>query len=116
MLRSALACLAILIAAPTTAQAHHGWGSYNAAEATTMDGVVQTVRWRNPHVEVDIRTGGKTWTVVLGPVPRVAARGLTPEALKVGEKLRVVGYPRKDGGPEIRAERITVGGKTVEMR
>jgi hypothetical protein len=26
------------------------------------------------------------------------------------------GYPRKDGTQEIRAERITAGGKTVELR
>lgn len=116
MFRSALASLAILLTVPASAYAHHGWGSYNANAATTMEGAVQTVRWRNPHIEVDIRASGKVWTVVLGPVPRVAARGLTSAILKPGETLRVTGYPRKDGAPEIRAERITVAGKTVEMR
>ena len=116
MTRSAFAALAILLAVPASAVAHHGWGTYDAGKATALEGVVQTVRWRNPHIEADMRSGGKVWTVVLGPVPRVAARGLSTEQLKPGAALRVTGYPRKDGTPEIRAERITVAGMTVEMR
>ncbi|MGA0605988.1 DUF6152 family protein [Phenylobacterium sp. VNQ135] len=116
MLRPAFAAMAILLAAPAPAAAHHGWGTYDAGKAASLEGVVQMVRWRNPHIEADIRSGGKVWTVVLGPVPRVAARGLSTEQLKPGAVLRVTGYPRKDGTPEIRAERISVAGKTVEMR
>lgn len=116
MLRTALACLAILTAIPGAAYAHHGWGTYDAEKPTTVDGAIQTVRWRNPHIEIDIKSAGKVWTVVLGPVPRVAARGLTTDDVKPGKPLRVVGYLRKDGTPEVRAERIIVSGKTVEMR
>lgn len=116
MLRTALACLAIVTAVPAVAYAHHGWGTYDAAKATSLDGVIDTVRWRNPHIEIDIKSAGKIWTVVLGPVPRVAARGLTTDDVKPGKPLRVTGYLRKDGTPEIRAERIVASGKTVEMR
>ena len=37
-------------------------------------------------------------------------------ALLPGKSISIEGYPRKDGTPEIRAERITVDGKTVELR
>lgn len=116
MLRSAAVAISILLSAPGAAWAHHGWGLYDTAAATTVDGAVQAVRWRNPHVEMDVKAGAKVWTVVLGPVPRVAARGLSAKDLPVGARVKVAGYPRKDGVPEVRAERITVGAKTVEMR
>lgn len=116
MLRSAIVGLSLLLAVPATGSAHHGWGAYDANRATTMDGVVQSSRWRNPHVEVDLRVGRKVWAIVLAPVARASARGLSAEDLKTGKRLRVVGYPRKDGTPEVRAERVVVGGKTVEMR
>jgi hypothetical protein len=43
-------------------------------------------------------------------------RGLSREALKVGETATVVGYPNRNKPEEMRAERITIGGKTVELR
>lgn len=43
-------------------------------------------------------------------------RGLPGEALKVGEEATVEGYPSRREASEMRAERITIGGKTVELR
>jgi hypothetical protein len=31
-------------------------------------------------------------------------------------KVTLVGYPRTDGTPEMRIERVIAGGKTVELR
>ncbi len=33
-----------------------------------------------------------------------------------GKAITIVGYPRRDGTAEMRIERITAGGKTVELR
>ena len=33
-----------------------------------------------------------------------------------GKTVTIVGYPRKDGTAEIRAERIIVDGRTIELR
>lgn len=116
MLRSAIVGLAVLLTIPATASAHHGWGAYDASRPKTLDGVVQSVRWRNPHVELNMRAGGRAWSVILAPVARASARGLSAEDLEAGERLRVVGYPRKDGTAEVRAERIVLDGRTIEMR
>jgi hypothetical protein len=43
-------------------------------------------------------------------------RGLPKDALKAGNEATVVGYPNRNNPSEMRAERITVGGKTVELR
>jgi hypothetical protein len=44
------------------------------------------------------------------------SRGLPAEALKVGTEATVVAYPSKVNAEECRAERITIAGKTTELR
>jgi hypothetical protein len=43
-------------------------------------------------------------------------RGLPKEALRVGNTATVVGYQNRAKPEEMRAERITVDGKTIELR
>jgi hypothetical protein len=43
-------------------------------------------------------------------------RGLLREMLKPGTTATVVGYPNRSDPSEMRAERITIGGATVELR
>jgi hypothetical protein len=59
---------------------------------------------------------GTTWVVILAPTGRMADRGLTRDALKVGAKATVVGYAHRNTQDEMRAERITIAGKTTELR
>jgi hypothetical protein len=53
---------------------------------------------------------------VLAPPSRMDARGLSKDMLKVGATASVEGYPSRVKPEEMRAERITVAGKTVELR
>jgi hypothetical protein len=46
----------------------------------------------------------------------MTTRGLTEEMLKTGTSATVVGYPHRKIADEMRAERITIGEKTVELR
>jgi hypothetical protein len=111
-LATALGSLAL--AAP--AFAHHGWSSYDAGKTVKLEVPLAEVRYRNPHAEVEIDRDGKRWVVVLAPTGRMEARGLPKDGLAAGKVVVIEGYPRKDGTPEIRAERITVDGKVVELR
>jgi len=43
-------------------------------------------------------------------------RGLPSDMLKNSTQAVVVGYPNRNKPEEMRAERITIGGKTVELR
>jgi hypothetical protein len=43
-------------------------------------------------------------------------RGALPELVAVGQTITAYGYPSTVEKDEIRAERITVDGKTIEMR
>ena len=106
---------AILVIA-TAAGAHHGWSSYDSTKEMTLDGVIKESGYEHPHGHVKLEVSGKTWQVVLAPPSRMTNRGLPAEMLKPGTKARAVGYPSKTDPSELRAERITIGDKTVELR
>jgi len=98
------------------AVAHHGWGSYDASKVLKVTSPVERLEWQNPHVHVYLRHEGKTWEAVLAPPFRMNARGLDPEMIKAGASVTVEGYPSTRVETELRAERITVGGKSFELR
>ena len=101
-----------------TAWAHHGWTGYEEKEQT-VTGTIRESSYENPHGSVRLQAqgaNGKTWLVVLAPTGRMADRGLTRDALKVGTTATVVGYVNRTTRDEMRAERITIGDLTVEMR
>lgn len=108
------AAAAIALAVP--ASAHHGWSSYDESKPVTLTGSFARVQWGSPHGMAQIRWRGKAWTVVLAPVARMEARGLSEAAIAPGRRLTLTGYLKRDGSPEMRIERIRVGGKTVELR
>jgi len=115
MLR-AIAIFAALAVLTGAAFAHHGWGSYDAAKAVTVAGPVLTSKFENPHATVTIRGSDKVWTVTLAPTSRMTSRGATAEIVAVGKSVSAYGYPSTVEKDEMRAERITVDGKTYEMR
>ena len=106
------ACLALV----GPAGAHHGWGSYDTSKVLTLDGTVTEVRGDNPHGELTLEVGGKVWHVTLSPPSRMANRGKPIGDIKVGDRVVVVGYPSKANPDEMRAEQITHGGVTIELR
>ena len=102
-----------------SALAHHGWSQYDANKALNLTGVIKEAGYSNPHGLIRLQVdgeNGKTWLAVLAPPSRMSSRGLSQEMLKVGTTATVVGYPHRELADEIRAERITIGGKTVELR
>jgi hypothetical protein len=107
---------AVLAAAPVLAAAHHGWSEYDSSKALQLTGKVVESGYEHPHGHVRLETAGKTWSVVLAPPSRMERRGLEKAALKPGASVTVEGYPNRDKPEELRAERITINGKTVELR
>ena len=98
------------------ALAHHGWSEYDSATTLKVSGVIKHAGYEHPHGHVQLESAGKIWSVVLAPPSRMSARGLPPAELKAGSKAEVVGYANRSKPEEMRAERITIGGKTVELR
>lgn len=98
------------------ASAHHGWGSYDATKVFTIEAPIEMVSWANPHAHVMLPYEGATWEATLAPLSRMQGRGLVEADLAPGTVVSVTGYPSTRREHEMRAERITVNGKTVELR
>jgi hypothetical protein len=101
---------------PLAALGHHGWSEYDSSKALKLTGKVVESGYEHPHGHVRLDTPGKTWHVVLAPPSRMERRGLDKGALKPGATVTVEGYPNRQKAEELRAERISVNGKTVELR
>jgi hypothetical protein len=115
-MRKLALALALAAAVPAAAFAHHGWSSYDAEKVIEHQGTLTELSWGNPHGMAKVRYRGRVWDVVLAPVRRMEARGLTEAMIRPGQRITLVGYPRRDGEPEMRIERVIVGDKTVELR
>ena len=113
-LLAGLSAAAFLLA--PAAEAHHGWGSYDAANPLSITAPVEHLDWSNPHAHLRLSHRGEVWEATLAPLSRMQLRGLTPEMLTPGATVTVEGYPSTRTPRELRAERIIAAGKTVELR
>ena len=116
MLKSVSLAAPLVLALAAPLAAHHGWGSYDAASPVTVEGEVLTSKYENPHVTLTVKAADRVWTVTLAPTSRMENRGALKDLVAVGQKISAYGYPSRVEKDEMRAERITTGGKTIEMR
>jgi hypothetical protein len=125
----AMAAAAILLLTGTTL--HHGWAHYHQDIELTYRGVITANDIGNPHTYIDLRVlersrkdergavydGVAQWNVVLAPLSRMRNRGMTDNSmLAVGDTVTVVGYPHRSTTGEMRAERIIIGDRRIELR
>jgi hypothetical protein len=96
--------------------AHHGWSGYDSDTTLTLTGVIQAAGYEHPHAYLRLATPDKNWLVVLAPPSRMENRGLSRTMLQEGTPVTVVGYPHRSASDEMRAERMTMNGTTVELR
>jgi hypothetical protein len=104
----------ILLTAP--AFSHHGWSEYDQTKLVKLSGNVSQSGYEHPHGVIKMTADQKTWTVVLAPPFRMENRGLSKNDIANGTSVTVEGYINRSQPDELRAERITVNNKTVELR
>jgi Family of unknown function (DUF6152) len=107
---------AVALSTPALVLAHHGWSEYDTSKAQKLTGKIVESGYEHPHGHIRFEAPGKTWNVILAPPSRMERRGLEKGMLKPGVTVTVEGYPNRDKPEEMRAERIIVNGKTVELR
>ena len=88
------------------AGAHHGDADRYNQEVVTVSGTVVDVQMVNPHARIvfDAVEGGKTvrWQAELGgPQQLIKQFGWTPQTIKVGMKLTMIGRQLKGNAPYI---------------
>jgi len=105
-----------MISLPVAALGHHGWSEYDSSKLLKLSGKIVESGYEHPHGHVHMETPGKTWNVILAPPSRMERRGLDKGMLKPGASIGVEGYAHRDKPGEMRAERVIVNGKTIELR
>ena len=104
MKRSVVILLATVVAlctAAASARAHHSHGLfYDQCTTVTVDGKVEAVQWKNPHILIDVKANDGAvvrgeWMSLQG---LTNSRGAGPAegALKVGEHVVFIGNPMRD--------------------
>ena len=115
MIRPA-AGLALALSLASAAFAHHGWSGYDASKPLNLTGTIREAGYEHPHGFLKLEASDKVWVVTLAPPSRMENRGLAAAMLRPGTKATVTGYPSRTDPSEMRAERITIDGRTTELR
>jgi hypothetical protein len=108
--------LACILGLNVSIGAHHGWSGYDSGQTLNLTGVIQEAGYEHPHAYIKLEVPGKVWLVVLAPPSRMERRGVPRDMLVVGTTATVTGYPHRSDSDEMRAERISIGDKTAELR
>ncbi len=109
-----IAILVALFSHPIAA--HHGWSEYDQTKTFKLTGTITQSGYEHPHGVVKLNADGKSWPIVLAPPFRMENRGLSKSDIANGSQVTVEGYINRSQPDELRAERITAGSKTVELR
>ena len=78
------------------AVAHHSMAEFNRGNIHELQGVVTKVRWRNPHVELELQVteadGNEViWEIEAQDINTMSRRGLSSGLVEVGDHVRVAG-------------------------
>ena len=96
--------------------AQHEWSAYDLTRTQKLSGVIRELGYHDPLPTLKLAVDGKVLTVVLAPPTRMEFRDLTEDMLQPGATISIVGYPSKSRPDELRAESITVGRRTTDLR
>jgi len=105
-MQTALIALIILASSSAALQAHHGDAGRYDEDVIAGTGTVVAVQMVNPHSHIifDVVEKGKTvrWNAELGqPQQLIKQFGWTPQTIKVGMKLTMIGRQLKGHAPFI---------------
>lgn len=104
---SRITLLIVLIITAGTAFAHHSpFLFFDASQIIETEGIVTRVTWRNPHASFEVQSedadgGTKTWQIEANSVSILRRMNLTRDSVKVGDRVRVAGWPGKRGGADM---------------
>lgn len=109
----ALSTLAAITMAAVAQQVSH---TYDSNHPITVEGSILNSTFEDPNATIAVKGADKIWTVTLAPTSRMIERGVQAEVVAIGKKVAAYGYPSTVEMNEMRADRITVDGKTYELR
>jgi hypothetical protein len=103
----------LLLAAAAPVAAHHSFAAeYDGSKPVKVSGVVTKVEWTNPHIwfYVDVKDDqGRVanWGFSAGPPGVLQRRGISRNAMKIGDVVVVEGFRARDGSNNASGGRVT---------
>lgn len=98
-----------MLAVPVAA--HHSFAPYDDKNPVTIEGNLKEIKFANPHVGVVVvamKDGKEITYSIHGRSPAEWRReGWKPSDFKVGDKVNVIGFPRRDNGLEVAIKTFT---------
>jgi hypothetical protein len=97
--RVLLAFIAGYLALASESSGHHSFAAfYDLKIVTELDGELTRLLWNNPHVRFTVRVKDekgqeRLWEIETNSVSILGRMGLTPDIMKVGDRVKVAGNP-----------------------
>jgi hypothetical protein len=102
----------LLLASMTTA--HHSFAAeYDGTKPVKVTGVVKRVEWQNPHIwfyvdgQDEVTGRAAVWGFSGAPPGMLLRRGITRDAIKVGDTVVVEGFLARDGSANASGGKVT---------
>ena len=115
-------CIGALLLAHVAESHHSSIGIYDEDNLVEIEGVVTSVRWRNPHASCTVAVsdgngGAVEWQIETGSVSTLRLRGVDRNFRQVGERIRRAGQSSLRGLPEMFAQNMLLdNGQEVLLR
>jgi hypothetical protein len=100
------------------AWAHHSTAMYDFSKSVTLDAVVRSFQWGNPHNYIQLIATNDTgeqveWAVEAGTPVTASRMGWSKDTHKPGDHLTLVVAPTKDGSPNGSLKTATLANGTT---
>jgi len=90
--------------------AHHSFAPYDIRNAIEITGVAEEFRYMRPHPRLTFLDDSNVeWDIEI-PLMFWNRAGLAPDAIKAGDELVVLGWPARNGDPEMALSGFTLDG------
>ncbi len=97
LMRNSIFVIACLLG--TQLSAHHSFAIYDFETQVPFDGIVETLKFRNPHIEMTLKVINENGEEVIvdfiegAPANMMVRNGIKPDQMKPGSKVHAVGSP-----------------------
>lgn len=96
-----VAVAVLLTALPMLAAGHHSFAIYDMESEFTFEGIVETLRFRNPHMALTLREtiDGEERVINFvegAPANMLVRMGFDPAHIQPGKRITAIGSPRHD--------------------
>lgn len=85
---------ALVLAA--TAFAHHGVSTYRMDVTLTLEGLVESWDFGNPHTRLKLRVEDSVWEIEGAPPRWMTGQGFAPESFRVGDPVTIELHPHRN--------------------